>query len=398
VGPANDGRSFYDPAFIRLKARERHILSRIRVLALLAALVALASVLAACGGGGGGSTGSEEDPQKVIESATLEGVKSGNLDLALNVNAEGEQGGKVKVDVSGPFEKTAKEEIPQLEMAIKAKGDVSGENVDFDGNLTVLTDRAFIGFEGETYEVDPTTFGFVKSGFEQAQQEQTGTEAGTTACEKAVEKMDFGNIVENLSNDGSEEVDGTETTKLSGDLNVSGAIDALVKLSESPACASELEAAGPLPLGELESAEKELKTAVKKAHVEVFVGDDHIVRKFAAELAIEPTEAKGEKVEVDMSLSLGEVNEKQTFTAPSGAKPIEGLFQKLGVNPLELLEGGGAGGLGGLLEGIDGGLSGGESPSTAETGGATEAQLEYVECLKGAKTPSDLQKCATLLK
>jgi hypothetical protein len=373
-------------------------LSRTRVLALLAALVALASVLAACGGGGsstGGSSG--EDPQKVIESATLEGVKSGNLDLALNVNAEGQEGGKVEVNLSGPFEAGAKEEIPQLDMAVKAKGDVSGEKVDFDGNLTVLTDRAYIGFEGETYEVDPTTFGFVKSGFEQAQQEQTGQEAGTTACQKAAEKIDFGSIVENLTNEGSEEVDGTETTKLSGDLNVPGAVDAIVKLSENPACSSELEAAGPLPLGELESAEEELKTAVKKAHVEVFVGDDHIVRKFAAELTVEPKDAKGEKVEVEMELSLGEVNEKQTFKAPSGAKPIEDLFQKIGVNPLELLQGGGAGGIGGLLEGIDGGMSGGGEPTTSG-GGSSQAQAEFQECLGTAESPTDLQKCATLVE
>ena len=377
-------------------------MSRIRVIVLLAALVALASLLAACGGGGGGSTGSSEDPQKVIESATLEGVKSGNFDLALNVNAEGQEGGKVKVDLSGPFEAGAKEELPQLAMDVTAKGDVNGQNVNFDGNLTLLTDRAFIGFENETYEVDPTTFGFVKSSFEQAQQEQGGQEMGTTACQKAAEGIDFGNIVENLSNDGSEEVEGTETTKLSGDLNVAGAVEAVVKLSEDPACSSELEAAGPLPLGELESAENELKTAIKKAHVEVFVGDDHIVRKFLAELTIEPKDAKGEKVELEMELSLGEVNEKQTFPVPSGAKSIQSLFQKLGVNPIELLEGGGAGGLGGLLEGITGqvteGAGAGSEVSSGSSADESQIQLEYLECLKGAKTPSDLQKCATLLQ
>ncbi len=382
-------------------------MSRIRVLVLLAALFALASLVAACGGGGSSSGGSGEDPQKVIESATLEGVKSGNLDLALNINAEGQEGGKVKVDVSGPFEAGAKEELPQLDMDVKATGDVGGSNVDFDGNLTLLTDRAFIGFEGETYEVDPTTFGFVKSSFEQAQQEGGGQEMGTTACQKAAEGIDFGKIVENLSNDGSAEVDGTETTKLSGDLNVGGALDAVVKLSEDPACSSELEAAGPLPLGELESAEEELKTAIKKAHVEVFVGDDHIVRKFAAELAIEPKDAKGEKVELEIELSLGEVNEKQTFKSPSGAKSIQALFEKLNVNPIQLLEGGGAGGLGGLLEGIAGGVTGSEPSGGESSGGASEvevpevgseAQAEYLECLKGAKTPSDLQKCAQLLQ
>lgn len=373
-------------------------MSRIRVIVLLAALVALASVLAACGGGGGNSsTGggdSGEDPQKVIEGATLEGVKSGNLDLTLNVNAEGDSGGNVKVKLSGPFEAGAKGELPQLAMKINGNGEASGQNVNFDGDLTLLSDRAFIGYEGEEFEVDPTTFGFVRSAFEQAEQEQGGQEMGTTACQKAAAGIKFGDIVENLSNDGTEDVEGTETTKLSGDLNVSGAIDTIVKLSEDPACSSELEAAGPLPLGELENAEDEVKSAVKKAHVEVSVGDDHIVRKVAAELSIEPKDAAGEKVELEFELSIGEVNEKQSFPTPSGAQPIEKLFQKIGVNPLELLEAGGSGGLGGLLEGA----TGGSSEESAEGLGSPEAQAEFGECLETAEGATEIQECASVLE
>ena len=53
-----------------------------------------------------------------------------------------------------------------------------GEDIDFDGGLTLLTDRAFVEYKGTEYEVDPTTFGFLKSAFEQAQQ-QGGAEAAT---------------------------------------------------------------------------------------------------------------------------------------------------------------------------------------------------------------------------
>ena len=55
---------------------------------------------------------SGEDPQKVIENASLEGVKSGELDLSLHVNAEGNEGGEVEVSLSGPFEAGAKGELP----------------------------------------------------------------------------------------------------------------------------------------------------------------------------------------------------------------------------------------------------------------------------------------------
>jgi hypothetical protein len=371
-------------------------LSRIRILALFATLAVLATVLAACGGGG--SDKSNEDPQKVVESASLAGVKSGELELSLHVNSEGKEGGDIQVDLSGPFEAGEKGELPQLEMDASAKGSAQGKNIDFEGGLTLLTDRAFVEYEGTFYEVDPSTFGFLKSAFERAQS-QEGSESGdVTACQKAAEGIQFSQFADNLTNEGSSDVDGTSTTKVSGDLNVGGAIDALIKLTEDPACSSQLEAAGPLPLNELEEARGELTKAVKKSHLEIYVGDDDIVRKVGAEFTIEPPETSGEKVEVELELTLSGVNDEQSFSKPSGAKPLEVLFQKLGINPLELLEGGGAGGLGGLLEGIGGSSGGSSSGGGGELGEVGAGQKEYVECLQGAQNAADLQKCASLLK
>lgn len=356
-------------------------MSRFRILALFATLAVMATVLAACGGSDE-SSNSDADPQTVVENASLEGVKSGNLDLALQIKSEGKEGGDVDVNLSGPFEAGSEEELPQLEMSAEVSGSVNGEDVDFDGGLTLLTDRAYVDFKGTDYEVDPTTFGFLKSAFERSQQ-QSG-EQNITACQEAAEGIEFSQFADELKNDGSADVDGTSTTKVSGDLNVDGAIDALIKLTEDPACSSQLEAAGPLPIGELEEAKGELSKAIEKAHVDLYVGDDDIVRKVDAELTIAPPGAANEKVELALELTLSGVNEEQSFSSPSNAKPLEDLFQELGVNPLELLEQGQNGGLGGLLEGITGG-SGGESGGDA-----------FTECLQTAQTPADLQKCASL--
>ena len=364
-------------------------MSRLRLLALFATLALLATVFAACGGsddesgGGGGS----EDPQELVENASLEGVESGQLDLTLHVNAEGEEGGEVDVTLSGPFEKVDQGELPQLEMTAEVEGSAEGEELDFDGGLTLLTDRAFIDYEGTAYEVDPTTFGFVKSAFEQGQQK--GGKEDITACQKAAEGIRFSQFADNLKSEGDADIEGTSTTKVSGDLNVSGGIDALIKLTEDPACSSQLEAAGPLPLSELEEAKGELSKAIEKAHVDLYVGDDDIVRKVAAELTIAPPEAADEKVELEMELTLSGVNEEQSFSAPSDAEPLEVLFKKLDVNPLELLEAGASEGLGGLLEGLMGGDSSGGS-----SGGA--GAVDYAECLREAETSADLQKCASL--
>jgi hypothetical protein len=374
-------------------------LSRFRIFALLAALAALTTAFAACGGG---SDKSGEDPQKVIDSATFEGVKSGNIDLSLGIKSEGKEGGNVDVALSGPFQSEGKD-LPQLALSASAKGSAKGDDIDFEGGLTLLSDRAFVNYEGTEYEVDPTTFGFVKSGFEQAQQQgssEEGNPADVTACQEAATGLKVGDFVDNMTNDGSADVDGTSATKISGDLNVGGAIDAIIKLTENPACSSQLEAAGPLPIDELEKAKGELTSAVKKAHVEVYVGDDDIIRELAAEMTIEPKDAADEKVEVEFTLKLSGVNEDQDIAAPSGAQPLEKLFLKLGVNPIELLEGASSGeGLGNLLEGVTGGSSsGGSSSGGSSSLGGGGNQQAYLECLKGAETPADLQQCASMVQ
>lgn len=364
-------------------------MSRIRIAVLFATVAVLAAVFAACGGGGS----SDDDPQSVIDNATLAGVESGTVDLQLGIKSSGAEGGDVKASLSGPFQAGEKGELPQLDLAVKANGDAGGESIDFEGGLTLLSDRAFVEYKGTEYEVDPTTFGFVKSAFEQAQQQGGGESGESSGCQEAATGLEVGQFVDNLKNEGSADVDGTDTTKVSGDLDVGSAIDAVIELTKDPACSAQLEAAGPLPLDELEKAKAEVSGAVKKAHADVYVGDDDIVRKLAAELTVEP-KGSDEKVEIEFELTLGEVNEEQEISAPPNAQPLEGLFQELGINPLELLEAGSSGDLGGLLEGLTGGDEGG---SSAGSGGGS-SQQEYVECLQEAETPTDLQKCTSLLQ
>jgi hypothetical protein len=379
-------------------------LSRKRTFALLAVLAALAALLSACGGGG-----SSEDPQKVMESATFGGVESGDVDLSLNINSEGKKGGEAKVSLSGAFQSTGKQSLPELDLAVKTKGEANGENLDFEGGITVLNDRAYVGYKGKQYEIDPTTFSFVRSAIEEGEQEGEKESAGgeATACQKAATSIDLSKIVDNLKSEGGEEVEGVETIKMSGDLNPKGAVEAIIKLSETPACSAELELAGQAPLEELKEQAGELTSGLKKSHVEIYVGEsDHIIRKVAAELSVEP-KGSGEKVEVEFEFTLGKVNEKQTIKAPAGAEPLEKLFGELGINPnqiLGLISGGEGEGLGSLLEGITG--EGGKSSSGGgESGSGSEIEIpsvenskEFTECLQEAESASDVQKCATLME
>jgi hypothetical protein len=336
-------------------------LSRLRLsyaLAAVAALIATAVVLSACGGG---SDKSGESPQAVLDEATLEGIDSGKIDLTLGVEASGPEGGNVDVSLSGPFQSEGKGSLPQLDLTAKAKGSIDDEDVDFDGGIVLLPNSAYVNYEGVEYEVDPTTFAFVESTLQEAQREagaETGS-AGAAACQEEFGKLKVADFLEGGANEGSAEVDGTSTTKISGDLDVSGAIDTVLEAVESPACRAQLAAAGPLPSeAEIEKAKDEVTGSLKSAHVDVYVGDDDIVRQISAQLKIEPENSgKGpQSVEIDFDLKLSGVNEEQKISAPENAKPLSKLFLKLGVNPIELLgllqgEGGGEG-LGELLEGL----------------------------------------------
>ncbi len=370
-------------------------MSRFRVFLLTLAFAALATTFAACGSS---DDSSSEDPQQVIDSATLEGIESGDLDLSLSVTAEGSEGGNLDLSLSGPFQNEGKGKLPQVDLDVSANGDLGDENIDFEAGVTLLKDKAYVAYDGTDYEVDATTYGFVKAAIEEAEQQGGGTNpADVTACQEAATSLDVGDFVSNLTSDGSTDVDGTSTNKVSGDLNINGAIDAIVKLTEDPACSSQLEAAGPLPLDELESAKGVLDELLKKAHVEVYVGDDNIIRKVVAELSIDAPEGEEEgvsSVDVNFELSLGGVNEEQSFEAPSGAKPLNELFQKLDVNPIELLEAGSEGGLGGLLEGATGESSGGSSGGGSAPS-AKEAEA-VLDCLKNVKSAADLAKCEAL--
>lgn len=397
----------------RRQYEEQIPLSRFRFVAPLVVLIALAAAFSACGS----SDSSSDNPQEVIENATLEGVDSGNIDLSLTIESEGEEGSDIDVELSGPFQSNGTEDLPELGLTASAKGTNEGEDIDFEGGLTLLSDRGSVNYEGTEYEIDPTTFGFLKSGFEQAQnQGGEGNAADAGACQEAAAGVKVGDFAEDLTNDGSADVDGTSTTKVSGELNVSAAIDAIIKLAEDPACAAQLEAAGPLPVDELEEAKGELTGAVKKAQVEVYVGDDDIIRRLSAALTIEPEGTKGEKVEADLDLVLSGVNEEQEISVPGNAKPLDGLFRKLGVNPLELLESASSGeGLGDLFEelldeslpSLDGSAGGGSSSgegsssgggSSSGSGGGGSGQQAYLNCLKDAETPADLQQCAGMIQ
>jgi predicted heme/steroid binding protein len=375
-------------------------LSRVRILSVFIALIALSAALAACGGSSG------DDPQTVVEEATLKGIESGKINLAVDANVQGEKGGKVNVNLSGPFQSESEAEYPELDLAFSSKGSLGGKDLNREGGLTLLGNKAYVAYEGTEYEVDSSTFNYVKSILKQQSGGQ-GKSSEISACQEAASELELSDFVENLKSDGNAEVGGTSTTKVSGDLDATFAIEAVSTLTEDPTCSEQLSAAGPLPsAAELDKAKSTVQDSLKSAHVDLYVGDDHIVRRITAQATIEPPKSSksgAKRVELDLDMTLTGVNEEQTISAPSNSKPLSDLFLKLGINPLELLgafQNGGSEGLGSLLEGLSkaGGNTGGGGSGGGGGNSGGGGQQSYYQCLGEAHTPVDIQNCTGLLQ
>ncbi len=377
-------------------------MSRARTLSVFVALIALVSALAACGSGGG-----SDSPQSIVDEATLQGVESGKADLAVDVGIKGKKGGNVKVNLSGVFQGQEEAEYPELDLSLAVKGSFDGKKLDRDGGFTLLGNKAYVGYEGTEYEVDSTTFNFVKSMVKQ-QGGGKNQSSGIATCQEAAGGLELADFVDNLKDEGSAEVGGTETTKISGDLNASSAVEAASEILDDPACGKQLSDATPLPsAAELDKAKGTVKDSVKSAHAEIYVGDDHIIRRITAQATIEPPKGSNgstKSVDLNLDLTLTGVNEDQTVSAPRSARPLSELFVKLGVNPIELLgalqNGGSSQGLGNLLEsfGSAGGGSSGGGSGGGGGGGSGGGQQSYYECLGEAQTPVDIQNCTGLLQ
>jgi hypothetical protein len=364
-------------------------LSRHRLISLLVALVAAAS-LSACGSDDGGGSGG--DPRQTIDSATLDGIDSGNLDLTVAVDVPGKEGGDLDLSLSGPFQGGAKGDLPQLDLDASVQGSAGGEDLDFEGGLVLLPNTAYVNYEGTEYEVDPTTFSFAESVINPVEIGKQGSARSEVGCEEAIGKLQVSRFIDNLRGGEAAEVEGTGATRVSGDLDVTEALDALLDVVEDPACEPQASAAGQLPSRkEVKAAQDEIEAGLKTAQIEVYVGEDDIVRQISANLEVEPRQRSGDgprRASIELDLKLSGVNEEQEISAPEDTKPLNDLFLKLGISPFELLELLEGDGLTGIIEGI----------GSAATGGGSDraSQQEYLKCLGEASTPVDLQRCAQL--
>jgi hypothetical protein len=358
---------------------------RTRALILIAIALALALDVAVSACGGGGDNGGE-DPQQVLQDTfnNAQSINSGSFDLNLKVDAEGDQGGTFEGSLGGPFQ-SQEAKFPQFDLNAEIKLDTSSQ--DFSGSAGLISTGAgaFVSFQDTDYEVPQELFDQFSTTYEQLQQQsQSQGDQGNLLQSLGI---DPNNWLTDLSNEGTEDVEGTETVHISGQADVPKLVEDIKKIAQNAPNVGQR--VTPQQLGQLD----QLTAIIKSADFDIFSGtSDNLLRKIDANLELTPpagTAGAPDSVTLEVSLTISDVNEPQTIAAPSGAQPLANLLQQFGIDPSQL---GGAlrGGLG-----AGGALPQSGGSQAAPSGGASQA---YLQCLQQAQGEAAVTECAQLLQ
>ena len=342
-----------------------------RKLALIMLLAFAPLGLVACGGddeptsGGGGGGGGDVD-QILQETFSDSGrIESGNLEAKVS-GGEGDQ--QATLELSGPFQSQGDQQLPLVAL----NGSFSGSGQEFEAGVVNTGEKGYVNFQGEDYEVSGPVYEQFKASYEQAASQ--GGEEGQSLASLGLNPRDW--LTDAKIEGEAEDVGGTETTKITGGVDVAAVLDDINAALEKMRSLG-LDGSAQLPEQITPEQKQQVIDSVEDARVEVYSGnDDRILRRMKVDLT-----AQGQTVTLDITLTG--VNEDQDIPEPSDAKPFSELAEQLGGL-----------GLGGL-----GGAGGGAGGGGANGGGADAQALEkYSQCVQEAAGDSaKTARCADLL-
>jgi hypothetical protein len=354
-------------------------LVRIRVLAVIALALASALVIAACGGG----DGNDEDPEQVLREtfSNPTSIRSGTFDLDVRIETSGgESPGKLEAKLGGRFQSRGTDRFPHFDFDVSVHGEGGAESLSGTGGLTSTGEAAFVKFQGTEYAVPPALYMQFVTTYVQLQGQQQASQGAGLLQSLGI---DISNWLTDLDNEGTQDVQGTETIHISGKANVPQLIEDLKKIAERAGSAA----------GNVNPAQFDrLSDTIESGEIDVNSGeDDKLLRRLQLDFELKPpagTPGAPDSVTFFLQLNLAAVNQPQDIQAPASAQPLRNLLDRYGVD------------LGRLGNVLRGGL--GSSGALPESGGSTappsaSATERYQQCLQQASGVEELQQCASLL-
>src|SRR3954452_174119 len=180
------------------------MLRTIRSLTFLVFALAM-GVLAACGGG------SSADVKDTLDKAFSTPIHSARIDLELTLKLDGikQLNGPVKLSVQGPYETGGNQTIPKADWDVAASA--SGQN--FSAGFISTGDNAWIGFQGQNYEVGKAAVAQINQQIKKA----AGQNKNKGFSQFGIDPRDW---LTDAKDEGSEKVAGTDTDHVSAALDV----------------------------------------------------------------------------------------------------------------------------------------------------------------------------------
>jgi hypothetical protein len=240
------------------------MLATVRAFSLLC-LALVAALLTACGGGGSG------DVKETLDKAFSTPIKSARIDLEVTLKLDGIQQLKdpIKLSVQGPYATGGSQTIPKADWDIAASA--AGQN--FSAGFISTGDNAWVGFQGQNYEVGKEAVARINQQIKQA----AGKDKNKGLSEFGIDPR---NWLTDAEDEGGEKVGGTDTDHVSAVLDVGKFLDDLnqiVKKAGGTAGANAQITA---------DQKKQIEETVKNPRFDVYVGeDDNVIRRLSADLS-----------------------------------------------------------------------------------------------------------------
>lgn len=260
-------------------------MTSIRAPSLLTVALVTAVVLAGCGDEGG-----DEGPASEIQSGVIDGS------TGLSIAPRGGRQSNSLISFSGPFEGAGGNELPSFDLAVTMQESREKE-VDF--GLIATADAGYIEFQGQGYEIDQAVFERLRAATPFATLDPTQWFASR-------------------SNEGHQEIDGTETIHTSGKANVARIFPDLEQAARQIG----------LKPGDLGANQR----AFDEATLDVFTGaEDGLLRRLDLRLAWDGSSEDMGRFNVvqGFSMTMSDVNEDQEIDAPEDPAPFNELVDKL---------------------------------------------------------------------
>jgi hypothetical protein len=356
--------------------------NRLRYLLVLALALVAALTVAACGGDDGG----DEDPQELLDATfnNEEQIDSGVFDVSFDLAVEGgDDEGNFDASLGGPFDSGEDGAVPKFDLEAEINLDSSAQ--DFSGSAGVIStgDSAFVNFQDTDYEVPADLFQQFQASYEQAEAQSQDQEGNDLLSSIGVNPE---NWLTDLSNEGNEDVEGTDTIHIAGQADVPKLIEDFQTIAQNvPGAAQQL---SPAQLGQLD----QLTEVVETADFDVYTGaDDNVLRKLEGSIELDPAafgaSAGGDapdSVSLNFAVTISELNEPQEIAGPSSAQPLGDLLQQFGIDPSQL------GALGAAAGNSGSGFGG-------ATGSSSDSQA-FLDCLAEAQGQAELDECQALIE